>query len=404
MHYTAMAGTIFVFVAASPNVAHAVDISTLGILGSTIVPVLVLVAALLTALTDRLRKQRAHLDELFERAPEAVALMTADNRIIRVNRQFTQLFGYSPQETVGLRLRDLIVPDEYRAEAQRIAELSARGERVDIESVRRRKDGGRFPVAIVHVPVSVPGAQMEIYALYRDITEHRQALKAVRESAKRLQSLSRRLLEVQEAERIHLARELHDEIGQILTGLRLMLRPTGDTSPEAVKNKLEQARAIVDDLLAKVRGLSFELRPAALDELGLVPALLTLFERYTTQTGLRVDFKHHGMERRFAPEVETAAYRLVQEALTNVARHAGVAAASVRLWATPETLSLQIEDQGSGFDAEAALATLRSGGLTGMRERVVLLGGHIVIESHPGKGTEITIELPLADGAHGGKP
>ena len=212
-----------------------------------------------------------------------------------------------------------------------------------------------------------------------------------------LQLLSRQLLEVQEAEHRCLARELHDEFGQLLTGLRLLLKARGDQPPASVNAGLEQARGIVDDLLGRVRSLSFDLRPAVLDQLGLLPALLALFERFTGQTGVQVEFKHEGIEGRFPPEVETTAYRIVQEALTNIARHAGVGTATVRVWSAAECLGIRIEDQGRGFDPEAVLAATRSHGLAGMHERVNLLGGHLAIESRPGEGSRLTAELPLRD-------
>jgi PAS domain S-box-containing protein len=212
-----------------------------------------------------------------------------------------------------------------------------------------------------------------------------------------LQTLSRRLLEVQEAERRHLARELHDEVGQLLTGLRLILQPRADRPADEDKAKPEQARAIVDELLGRIGGLSFDLRPAALDQLGLLPALLALFERYTEQTGVQVHLKHRGVERRFAPELETTAYRVVQESLTNVARHAGVTEVTVRVWVTADLLSVQIEDRGLGFGPEAALASPQSSGLAGMQERVMLLAGSLAIESRLGAGTQITAELPLTE-------
>jgi len=158
----------------------------------------------------------------------------------------------------------------------------------------------------------------------------------------------------------------------------------------------------VDELLNKVRQLSFDLRPAELDQLGLLPGLLAHFERYSQQTGALVNFKHQGVDGRFAPEVETTAYRIVQEALTNVARHAGVVVVCVRVWAAADTLNIQVEDRGRGFDLEAVLRTARSGGLPGMQERVTLLGGLLTIESRPGAGTQITAELPLAEA--GGEP
>ena len=212
-----------------------------------------------------------------------------------------------------------------------------------------------------------------------------------------LQVLSRQLLEVQEAERRCLTRELHDEFGQLLTGLRLLLKARGVRPPALVDAGLEQARSIVDDLLGRVRSLSFDLRPAALDQLGLLPALLALFERFTDQTGVRIEFKHEGIEGRFPPEVETTAYRIVQEAITNVARHAGVGIATVRVWSAAESVGLQIEDRGRGFHPESVLAAMRSNGLAGMQERVNLLAGHLAIESRPGEGSRLTAELPLRD-------
>ena|SRR6266511_2165290 len=157
MHYTAMAAVSFTRSSELPDLSHAVSISSLGVLGISIVPVMVLVVALLTSLVDRLQQQRALLNELFEQAPQAVGLMSVDNRVVRVNREFTRLFGYTPQETLGRHLNEWIVPDESRAEEQRYAELVAQGQRVDVEGVRQPKDGSRLHVSIVRVPVSVPG-------------------------------------------------------------------------------------------------------------------------------------------------------------------------------------------------------------------------------------------------------
>ena len=394
MHYTAMAAVTFTPSDEVPALSHAVSISSLGILGISIVPAMVIVVALLTSLVDRLQKQRALLDELFEQAPQAVALMNLDHRVVRVNREYTRVFGYTPEEALGRSLVDLTVPNELRDEEQKYADLVAHGQRVDVETVRRRKDGRRLHVAIVRVPVSVPGGQVGIYAIYQDITERKQAEVALRDLADRLKTLSHRLLEVQETERRNLARELHDEVGQILTGLRLILRPIDDWPGEA-RARFEQARGVVDELLERIRGLSFDLRPAVLDLLGVLPALLTLFERFTGQSGVQVDFKHEGLDERFSPGVETTVYRIVQEGLTNVARHADVGGVTVRIWATADRISLQVEDRGRGFDPEVVLATSRSSGLAGMRERVELLGGHLTIESTHGAETLLTAELPL---------
>jgi len=225
--------------------------------------------------------------------------------------------------------------------------------------------------------------------------ENAQLLEAITKHRRDLERLSTQIINTQEAERKRISRELHDELGQTLTGLKLLLDMSTRLPTDEVTASLDEAQALVNELITSVRGLSLDLRPAMLDDLGLLPALLWHFDRYTAQTHVRVTFKHSGLEGRFAPEVETAAYRIVQEVLTNVARHADVSQVMVRLWTDQDTLGVQIEDQGTGFDAEATLAAGATTGLAGMRERAVLLGGRLTVESAPGAGTRVTAELPL---------
>jgi PAS domain S-box-containing protein len=216
----------------------------------------------------------------------------------------------------------------------------------------------------------------------------------VRAGHARLRDLSRRLVHVQEVERRHIARELHDEIGQVLTGLNLTLDARSWRRSGARAAGLDQARRHVHELIMRVRELSLDLRPAMLDDLGLLSAILWHVERYTQLTGVRVHVEHSGIDRRFDPEVETGAYRIMQEALTNVARHAQVREARVRIWADAYVLRAEVTDRGVGFD-EAVAAGTHSGGLTGMRERAELLGGRLLVESTPVGGTRVLVELPL---------
>lgn len=239
-------------------------------------------------------------------------------------------------------------------------------------------------------------AQDVVYGLValRTRAEHRQLFEQVQLAHERLQMLSRRLVEVQEQERRHIARELHDEIGQSLTGLHLLLEMMSRIDCERVGNKLDDAHALVSDLMSRVREMSLDLRPAMLDDLGLLPTLRWHFQRYTTQTGIYVLFKHTGVDQRFSSESETVVYRLVQEALTNVARYANVQEATVRLWSDEKSIGVQIEDSGDGFDPDRVLASNSSSGLAGMQERVFLLGGELTIESSPGRGTCLSAEIP----------
>ncbi|NJN17636.1 MAG: PAS domain S-box protein [Oscillochloris sp.] len=229
----------------------------------------------------------------------------------------------------------------------------------------------------------------------QDVTERRQAEADLRDAADALQHLSRRLVEAHERERRHIARELHDEVGQVLTGLKLTLNVAADRAPADLATTLADAQTAINELMGRVRGLSLDLRPALLDDMGLIPALGWYLDRFTPRTGVRVELRHQGATRRFAAEIETAAYRIIQEALTNVARHSGVQSARVRILADNERLMVRIDDDGRGFEADIALNNGSTGGLSGMHERVQLIGGILTIESAPASGTHVIAELPL---------
>jgi signal transduction histidine kinase len=228
----------------------------------------------------------------------------------------------------------------------------------------------------------------------RDIRARR-AMEIEREALLReRQELLEAVVRAQEEERRHLARELHDEIGQALTGLQLQL--AASARGQNGRAAAQEAEQIVRDLTARVSNLSVDLRPSALDTLGLLPALLSHVERYQARTGLHIDLRHVGLDRRFPPPVEITAYRVVQEALTNIVRHSGARSATVQLLADDDTLTLAVRDDGHGFDLHTSR---RTGGLSGMRERVELLGGTVTIDTAPDEGTLITAELPLHEGA-----
>ncbi len=216
-----------------------------------------------------------------------------------------------------------------------------------------------------------------------------------------LRALSERLLEMQEVERGHLARALHEEIGQMLITLKLNLelaeRLASARIPqdEELLKTLENLDLHVQHILDLVRDLSLDLRPTALEELGLLPALLDFFERFTKQNQIRINLRKSGFRERFPPQVEIAVFRIVQEALTNVARHAAVDEVDVLLWSTPEILGVQIRDHGLGFDPQRVEQVGRSVGLRGIRERAASYGGNLDVDSQPGRGACITVEIPV---------
>jgi PAS domain S-box-containing protein len=340
---------------------------------------------------------------LVEQIPAVVFMAFLDKGIgeAYVSPQIEEMLGFSQEEWLNdpVRWYQQIHPEDKERWSIEAANLFITGQ--PLKSLYRvlARDGH---VIWFHCEAKMVrndnGQPWFIHGVAFDISELKRAEAAGREDAERLKFLSRRLMEVQEAERRKIALELHDEIGQVLTGLKLTLEMGARLPVNEVTKSLDQARALVNDLMSRVRKLSLDLRPAMLDDLGLLPALLWHIEHYTAQTQVRVDFKHSGLEkRRFAPEVETAAYRMVQEALTNIARHAQVEEATVRLSTHQRTLVIEVEDSGNGFDIESVLAASETSGLAGMRERAVLLDGRLSVESQPGAGTRLIAELSIVD-------
>jgi signal transduction histidine kinase len=212
-----------------------------------------------------------------------------------------------------------------------------------------------------------------------------------------LHRLSARLVRAQEDERRVIARELHDEVGQALTAVKLQLSVARHAIPPAGAPSLDEARSVTDAALQSVRELSRLLHPPMLDDMGLAPALDWFLKGFADRSGIAMEFVHSGMEPRPAPEVETCLFRVVQEATTNIARHASAKACRVYLQRLPSSVVLTVEDDGQGFDTRTARRRVPLGfGLLGIEERVADARGWFRLESAPGRGTRITVELPAS--------
>jgi signal transduction histidine kinase len=221
----------------------------------------------------------------------------------------------------------------------------------------------------------------------------------VQAGRRRLSTLSQRLIQAQEAERRDLARELHDEIGQALTAVKINLQTAQRTQDAASQTaRLEDCLQIVDQALQQVRDLSLNLRPSLLDDLGLAAALRWYSDRLAQRAGIAANFTVDLPERSVPTEIATTCFRIAQEALTNSIRHAHARQIRVRLQHQDRELRLSVEDNGRGFDVAAARESATRGesvGLLGMEERALLVGGEVEIESVPGKGTTVSARLPL---------
>ncbi|MBP9904987.1 MAG: response regulator [Rhodoferax sp.] len=229
-------------------------------------------------------------------------------------------------------------------------------------------------------------------ALYKHQAEAR-----LLNSTRQLKALSRRVLEAQEQERRRVAVELHDELGQSLTAIKINLQLSErfkDKSPADLN--LENIR-IVEDALQQVRRLATTLRPSMLDDLGLSPALKWMSDQAAQRGGFTVHFFHERVQARLAPEIETACFRIVQEALTNITRHAQARRVSIQLGREGDEMVLLVQDDGLGFDLPAMHERAVAGGslgVLGMQERATLIGGQLDIESVPGQGTTLTLRCP----------
>ena len=220
----------------------------------------------------------------------------------------------------------------------------------------------------------------------------------LRDNTVQLQTLSRRVLEAQETERRRIAHELHDELGQALTAIKINLQTRGHLHNVATDDLDAENIRILDDALSQVRRIALALRPSMLDDLGLGPALRWLAEQTAARAGFAVRLNIPVLEPRLPPKIETACFRIVQEALTNIARHAGAKNVSITLERNDASLLLVVQDDGCGFEPEEARARAISGGnlgVLGMQERAALVGGQLEITSSPSHGSELSLRCPL---------
>lgn len=237
----------------------------------------------------------------------------------------------------------------------------------------------------------------ELRVVMNDVTQHKQVEADLRDSVQQSRRLSRRVLEAQETERRRVAMELHDELGQALTAIKINLQ-VGERFRHQTPSELttENIR-IVDEALLQMRRLAYGLRPSMLDDLGLAPALRWMAEQMAQRSGLTIRFEPDVSEVRLAPEIEIAVFRIAQEALTNIVRHAHAQNVQMTLQHEGEVLVLNVQDDGCGFDLAAMRARAAAGGsmgVLGMEERATLIGAELRIESSAGRGSRLRLRCP----------
>jgi signal transduction histidine kinase len=270
----------------------------------------------------------------------------------------------------------------------------AMGEERAIEALR----AGATDYILKHNLARLAPAVRRALGERRERERHLATSRALELSQQRLTALSRRLLEVQEDERRRLARDLHDDLGQALTALKIHLESLARAGDSALRARLDACVATTGHALERVRQLSLSLRPLQLDDLGLTAALRSHLDRQAEVGGLTPHFDAAEAPGMIAPEIETACFRVAQEAINNVLRHAHAAHLWVRLFTADGQLALSVRDDGAGFDLDAARRRASAGeslGVVGMEERVALAGGRLELRTAPGQGTVLLATFPL---------
>jgi PAS domain S-box-containing protein len=353
----------------------------------------------------------ARYRRLFEQAPYGHLLTDAAGRIEEANAAAASLLGTSPLDLRGQLLVAFVSPEHKKGFKARLSRSrTARGESAEWDMRMRCQDGGfEAALAVTPLPQGKEPAASLLWSL-RDISarkrtearlkeserRHRRLYRQVRAQRDHLRVLSARYLRAREDEARRIAHRLHDEAAQITAAAHLALDEIGSELPAVLGERLLDVRAVLDGLDAHLRCLSHELRPTLLDDLGLAPALGFLAESFSARTGIPVEVEGDLGQERLEPLVETALYRIIQEALANVGRHAEAGRVAIGFQRSQRSLRFWVRDDGVGFDAQAVGAGRGGGlGLLGMRERLAAIGGRLEVVSSPGTGAQLKASLPL---------
>jgi PAS domain S-box-containing protein len=344
--------------------------------------------------------QRRSLEGMFRDvvhfAPDAFILADTDGKIVQINVQAEKLFGYSRQELAGLPV-EVLIPPHLRGGHERYRDgyiKQPHSQRMGAGVRCLRKDGSEFPAEINLSPLQTNRGRL-MMAVVRDVTERKQAEMELGESRQRLRELAAQNEVAREGERKHIAREVHDELGQVLTALRMDLSLLGMQSgaqDAALLGKVQDMKGLVDRAILGVRNVAGNLRPAALD-MGLVAAIEWLRDEFTRHTGTPCVF-HVGQQGIELDETRSVVvFRIVQESLTNITRYAQASRVDIGIEQLDHALWLEVGDNGVGFDP-MQVAKKKSYGLLGMHERAIALGGMVKISSTPGQGTRVEVTIP----------
>ncbi len=345
---------------------------------------------------ETLRKSEEKYRLLFNQNPMPMWMLSrADGRFLDVNTAALELYGYSKPEFLQMEQRELMLQKSYTRQDYQLNEVPDTEHFAEVAD-HRKKDGTALTVSSIANNVFYEGMDA-LLVLANDVTDRIAAEKALDKSHQDIRQLATHLEKVRETERTHIAREIHDELGQQLTGLKMDIfwlnRKIKDQDAE-VHSKIAETIQLIDMTVKTVRRIATELRPSILDDLGLIAALEWQSEEFEKRFEIKSVFKSNVAEAQVSADLATGIFRIYQECLTNVLRHSKAVLVSSFLDITGNELRLTITDNGQGF-IEKDIADKKTLGLLGMKERTNLLGGSYEITSSPGEGTSVLIIVPL---------
>lgn len=345
---------------------------------------------------EALRFSEDKFAKAFRSSPLRVSISTlAEGRFVEVNDTFLRDHGFTRDEVIGRTSPGLGLWAEPTQRRAFVEKVSREGMVRDYEFAGQLRDG-RVQTTSISAEVINVGGEACLLAVATDITDRKEAEEKARRSRAELRALAGRLLLVREEERTRIAREIHDELGQALTGLKIdlaWLKRRVEDRPE-VSEWVQSMVARIDGTMDSVRRIATDLRPSVLDHLGLVAAIEWQAQEFERRTGVTATVRVETSEAPIDDVRATAVFRMLQETLTNVARHAGASRVDVTFTVGRIDLALEVRDDGRGI-TPAELAGGRSLGLVGLRERAIACGGTLAIQGTPGRGTRVAIRLPL---------
>ena len=349
-----------------------------------------------------LRESEERYRTLFTQANDGICIMSVDGKLVDVNESSARMHGYSTQEIRHMNLKDSDAPETFQLAPERMRRVLA-GEAITFEVKHYHKDGHVFPLEVSVSLISYNG-ESYVQCIHRDITERKRGEEMIQASREQMRALAGRLQTVREEERTDIAREIHDELGGALTGMKVdvsfLIKSALKIENEAARTSLiagmDSVTKSIDTTIHAVRRIAMELRPGILDDLGLVAALEWQLKDFEKRSGIRSEFFPPVEDISLDADLSTALFRIFQEALTNVVRHSGATAVCVRLRADADSSTLEVEDNGKGIEKEKLLSS-ESLGLLGMRERAQMFGGRITVTGTPGTGTTVKVEIPSVE-------